>query len=98
MVVRPQFVGPRVSRPSCLSFALQLALVLQVPVGSRLPYGSHLRDGVTPVGSRLVCLQSERRFSVFPFPFWAVSSCCHYPSGYSPHMGQVCRSVPAYAR
>ena len=34
----------------------------------------------------------------FLFPFWAVSSCCHCPSGYSPHMGQVCWSVPTYAR
>ena len=33
-------VGPGVSWPSCLSFALPLALVLQVPVGSLLPYGS----------------------------------------------------------
>ena len=33
-------LGPRVSWPSYLSFALQLALVLQVPVGSLLPYGS----------------------------------------------------------
>ena len=28
-----------------------------------------LRDGVTPAGSRLVCPRSERRFSVFSFPF-----------------------------
>ena len=34
----------------------------------------------------------------FLFPFWAVSSCCHCPSGYSHHMGQVCWSVPTYAR
>ena len=39
--VRPQSVGPRGSWASCLSFALQLALVLRVPVGSFLPYGSH---------------------------------------------------------
>ena len=39
-VVRPLFVGLRVSWPSCLYFALQLALVMQVPVGSLLPYGS----------------------------------------------------------
>ena len=25
----------------------------------------------------------------FLFPFWAVSLCCHCPSGYSHHMGQV---------
>ena len=29
----------------------------------------NLRDGVTPVGSRLVCPRSERRFSLFSFPF-----------------------------
>ena len=58
----------------------------------------NLRDGVTPVGSRLVCPRSERWFSVFLFPFWAVSSCCHCPSGSCHHMGQVCWSVPAYAR
>ena len=34
----------------------------------------------------------------FLFPFWAVSSCCHCPSGYSRHMGQVCWSVPTSAR
>ena len=38
----PLFVGPRVLLPSCLSFAFQLALVMQVPVGSLLPYGSQL--------------------------------------------------------
>ena len=43
MVVRPQFVGPWVSWPSCLSFALQLALVLKVTVGSLLPYGLLVR-------------------------------------------------------
>ena len=40
VVVRPPFVWPRVSLPSFLSFALQRALVVQVPVGSLLPYGS----------------------------------------------------------
>ena len=49
----------------------------------------HLRDGVTPAGSRLVCPRSERRFNIFLFSFWAVSSCCHCPSGYGHHMGQV---------
>ena len=34
----------------------------------------------------------------FLFPFWAVSSCCHCPSGYNHRMGQVCWSVPTYAR
>ena len=40
VVVRPPFVWPRVSLPSFLSFALQRALVVQVPVGSLLPFGS----------------------------------------------------------
>ena len=35
--------------------ALQLALVLRVPVGSLLTMIHTLRDGVTPAGSRLVC-------------------------------------------
>ena len=34
-------LGYRVSWPSCLSLALQLALVFQAPVGSLLPYGSY---------------------------------------------------------
>ena len=42
--------------------------------------------------------QSERRFSMFLFPLWAVSSCCHCPSGYGPHLGQMCWSVPTCAR
>ena len=48
-----------------------------------------LRDGVTPAGSRLVCPRSERGFSVFSLSLWAVSSCCHCPSGWRHHMGQV---------
>ena len=40
VVVRPPFVWPRVSLPSFLSFALQRALVVLVPVGSLFPYGS----------------------------------------------------------
>ena len=42
--------------------------------------------------------RSERRFGMFLFPFWAVSSCCHCPSGYGHHMGQVCWSVPTCTR
>ena len=34
----------------------------------------------------------------FLFPFWAVSSCCRCPSGYSHHMDQVCGSIPTYER
>ena len=48
-----------------------------------------LRNGVTPAGSRLVCPRSERRFSVCSLSLWAVSSCCHYPSGCSHLTGQV---------
>ena len=48
-----------------------------------------LRDGDTPAGPRLVYPRSERRFSVFSLSFWAVSSCCHCPSGCGHHMGQV---------
>ena len=98
MVVHPPFVRPRVSVPSCLSFALQLALVTQVLVGSLLPYGSQpsrwghpcgVEDGLSLIGTKVWC---------FLFPFWAVSSGCHCPSGYSHHMGQVGWSVPTYAR
>ena len=70
MVVRPPFVGPRVSLPSCLSFALQLALVMQVPVGSLLPYGSQpsrwghpcgVEAGLSSIGTKV--------WYVFSFPF-----------------------------
>ena len=69
MVVRPQSVGPRGSRASCLSFALQLALVLQVPVGSLFPYGSHpsrwghpcgVEASLSSIGTKVYC--------VFSFP------------------------------
>ena len=40
----------------------------------------------------------ERRFGVFLFPFWAVSLCCHWPSGSGHHTGQVCWSVPTCPR
>ena len=53
-----------------------------------------LRDGVTPVGSRLVGPQSERRFHVFLFPFGAVSSCCHWPWGFGHYMGQCVGRFP----
>ena len=69
MVVRPQFVGPGGSWASCLSFALQLALVLQVPVGSLLSYGSHpsrwghpcgVKASLSSIGTKVSC--------VFSFP------------------------------
>ena len=70
MVVRPPFVGPRVSLPSCLSFALQLALVMQVPVGSLLPYGSQplrwghpcgVEAGLSSIGTKV--------WYIFSLPF-----------------------------
>ena len=57
-------LGFRVSWPSCLSLALQLALVLQVPVSSLLPYGSHpsrwghpcgVEDGLSSIGTKVSC-------------------------------------------
>ena len=35
---------------------------------------------------------------MFLFPFWAVSSCCHCPSGSGPHLGQMCWLVPTCVR
>ena len=58
------------------------ALVLLVPVGSLLPYGSHPSRWGHPYGSRLVCPRSERRFRVTiwvrctgQFPGWASNPC-----------------------
>ena len=61
--------------PSSLLWFCQFRWVLFSPLVHTL------RDGVTPAGSRLVCPRSERRFSVFSLSLWAVSSCCHCPSG-----------------
>ena len=58
-------LGLRVSWPSCLSLALQLALVLQVPVGFLLPYGSH----PSRWGRDLFVLDWNEGFVCFPFPF-----------------------------
>ena len=70
VVVCPLFVGRTVSWLSCLSFALQLALVFLEFLWVLFSHMAHtLRDGVTPVGSRLVCPRSERWFVCFPFPF-----------------------------
>ena len=68
--MRPPFVGPRVSWPSCLSFALQLALVRQVPVGSLLPYGSQPFAMGAPCGveASLSSIGTMVWF-VFSFPF-----------------------------
>ena len=58
-------LGFRVSWPSCLSLALQLALVLQVPVGSLLPFGSHpsrwghpcwVEAGLSSIGTNVSCV------------------------------------------
>ena len=58
-------LGFRSSWPSCLSLALQLALVLQVPVGSLLPYGSHpsrwghpcgVEAGLSSIGTKVSCV------------------------------------------
>ena len=69
--------------PSCLLWFCKFRWVLFSPMIHTL------HDGVTPAGSRLVCPRSERRFSVFSLSLWAVSSCCHYPSGCSHLTGQV---------
>ena len=73
MVVRPPFVWPRVSLPSFLSFALQLALVVQVPVGSLLPYGSQPSRWGHPCGVEAgLVLDRNEGLVCFLFPFWAV--------------------------
>ena len=98
VVLRPQFVGPRISWFSCLSLAIQLALVLQVPVGSLLPYGSPPSRWGHPSGVEASFSSIGTKVECVLFPFWAVSSCCLGPSGYSHQLGQVCWSVPASAR
>ena len=52
--------------PSCPSPSIRLWVYWFqcLLFSTRVPY---LRDGVTPAGSRIVCLRSERRFSV---PVW----------------------------
>ena len=75
MVVHSQFVRPGDSWAFCLSFALQLALVLQVPVGSLLTYGSHPSRWGHPCGVEAI-VRSERRFGVFSLSLWAGRGCC----------------------
>ena len=41
----------------------------------------NLRDGVTPAGPRLLVPRSDRRFSLFLFPFWTDSSRRGHPLG-----------------
>ena len=70
LVERPPFVWPRVSLPSFLSFALLLALVVQIPVGSLLPYGSHLLWWGHPCGVRAgLPLDRNEGLLCFSFPF-----------------------------
>ena len=80
MVVRPQSVRPGGSWASCLPFALPLTLVLQVPVDSLLPYGSHpLRWGhpcgveasLSSIGTKVWCVFSFPlgSFFVLSLPF-----------------------------
>ena len=68
MVVRTLAVGPGVFLllPACPSpsFGLLVYWFLWLLFSTRVPC---LRDGVTPVGSRIVCPRSERRFSL---SFW----------------------------
>ena len=40
-------------------------------------------------GRSYFVLDRNEGLTCFLFPFWAVSSCCHCPSGFSHHMGQV---------
>ena len=70
MVVRPPFVWPRVSLPSFLSFALQLALVVQVSVGSLLPYCSQPSQWGHPCGVEAgLILDWNGDLVCFSFPF-----------------------------
>ena len=70
LVVRPLFVWPRVSLPSFLSFALLLALVVQVPVGSLLPYGSQPSRWGHPFGVEAgLLLDRNEGLVCFSFPF-----------------------------
>ena len=70
MVVRPPFVWPRVSLLSFLSFALQLALVVQVPVGSLVPCGSQPSRWCHPCGVEAgLILDRNEGLVCFSFPF-----------------------------
>ena len=69
MVVRPQSVRPGDSWVFCLSFALQLNLILQVPVGSLLTYGSHPSRWGHPCGIEAIVLDRNEGLVCFPFPF-----------------------------
>ena len=77
-------LGFRVSWPSCLSLALQLALVLQVPVGSLLPYGSH----PSRWGRGWFVLDRNEGFVCFPFPFGLFLHVVPAFGSLGHHMGQ----------
>ena len=70
VVVRPPCVWPRSSLPFFLSFALQLALVVQVPVGSLLLYGSPPSRWGHPCGVEAdVVLDRNEGLVCFSFPY-----------------------------
>ena len=70
VVVRPPFGWPQGSLPSFLSFALQLALDVQVPVGSLLPYGSQPSRWGHPYGVKTgEVLDRNEGWVCFSFPF-----------------------------
>ena len=70
VVVRPPCVWPRGSLPSFLSFALQLALDVQVTVGSLLPYGSQPSRWGHPCGVEAgVVLDRNEGLLCFSFPY-----------------------------
>ena len=66
----PTVCWPRGFVGFCLSFAPQLGLVLQVPVGSLLTYGSHPSRWGHPCGveASFVLVRNEG-LVCFPFPF-----------------------------
>ena len=91
-------LGFRVSWPSCLSLALQLALVFQAPVDSLLPYGSHPSRWGHPCGVEAGLSSIGTKVRVFPFPFWGCFFMLSLPLGFWSPFGSVCWLVPAYAR
>ena len=98
VVVRPQFVGLRVSWPPCLSFAPACSGSAGSCGFSSPKWFTAFAMGSPLRGRGLFVLNRNEGLVCFLFPFWAVSSCCHCPSGYSNHMGQRCWSVPTSAR
>ena len=72
----------RVSRPSCRSLALQLALVFQVPVGYLLPYGLHPSRWGHPCGVEAGLSSVGTKVRMFPFPFWGCFFLLSLPLGF----------------